>query len=52
MGRSNDTVKVTDFVIPKGAGDQTFTLTVLGPKQYQLTSDAGFSARRGGADAD
>src|SRR5690606_659254 len=44
MGRSNDTVKVTDFVIPKGAGDQTFTLTVLGPKQYQLTSDAGFSA--------
>ncbi|MWT62298.1 tyrosine-protein kinase, partial [Escherichia coli] len=32
MGRSNDTVKVTDFVIPKGAGDQTFTLTVLGPK--------------------
>ena len=45
MGRSNDTVKVTDFVLPKGAGDQTFTLTVLGPKQYQLTSDAGFSAR-------
>lgn len=29
MGRNNDTVKVTDFVIPKGAGDQTFTLTVL-----------------------
>lgn len=52
MGRSNDTVKVTDFVIPKGAGDQTFTLTVLGPKQYQLTSDAGFSARGEGADAD
>jgi tyrosine-protein kinase Etk/Wzc len=38
-------VKVTDFVLPKGAADQTFTLTVLGPKQYQLTSDAGFSAR-------
>lgn len=45
MGRNNDTVKVTDFVLPKGAADQTFTLTVLGPKQYQLTSDAGFSAR-------
>ena len=45
MGRNNDTVKVTDFVLPKGAGDQTFTLKVLGPKQYQLTSDAGFSAR-------
>ena len=44
-GHSNDTVKVTDFVLPKGSADQTFTLTVLGPKQYQLTSDAGFSAR-------
>ena len=29
-GHSNDTVKVTDFVLPKGSADQTFTLTVLG----------------------
>ena len=45
MGRQNETVKVTTFTLPKGAGDQIFTLRVLGPKTYQLTSDAGFSAR-------
>src|SRR5690606_12331841 len=45
MGRQNDMVKVTTFELPRGAGDQVFTLEVLGPKQYQLTSDAGFSAR-------
>ena len=45
MGRQNDTVKVTTFTLPQGAGKQVFTLAVLGPKQYQLTSDAGFSAR-------
>ena len=45
MGRQNDMVKVTTFNLPKGAGDQVFTLQVLGPKQYELTSDAGFSAR-------
>ena len=45
MGRQNDTVNVTTFTLPKGGADQTFTLTVLGPKQYQLTSDGGFSAR-------
>ncbi|WP_314420662.1 tyrosine-protein kinase Wzc [Pseudescherichia vulneris] len=45
QGRQNETVKVTTFTLPKGAGGQVFTLSVLGPKQYQLTSDAGFSAR-------
>jgi len=45
MGRQNETVKVTTFTIPKGAGEQVFTLRVLSPTQYQLTSDAGFSAR-------
>lgn len=45
MGRQNETVKVTTFTIPKGAGEQIFTLRVLSPTQYQLTSDAGFSAR-------
>ncbi|WP_312927647.1 tyrosine-protein kinase Wzc, partial [Pseudescherichia sp.] len=45
QGRQNETVKVTTFTLPKGAGGEVFTLSVLGPKQYQLTSDAGFSAR-------
>ncbi|WP_312454333.1 tyrosine-protein kinase Wzc [Pseudescherichia sp.] len=45
QGRQNETVKVTTFTLPKGANEQIFTLSVLGPKQYQLTSDAGFSAR-------
>jgi len=45
QGRQNETVKVTTFTLPKGAGGQVFTLSVLGPEQYQLTSDAGFSAR-------
>ena len=45
MGRQNETVNVTTFTIPKGAGDQVFTLRVLSPTQYQLTSDAGFSAK-------
>lgn len=45
MGRQNDTVKVTTFTLPKGMNDQVFTLKVLGPKQYSLTSDGGFSAR-------
>ncbi|MBV7405725.1 tyrosine-protein kinase Wzc [Enterobacter sp. ENT03] len=45
MGRQNETVKVTAFTLPKGAGDQVFTLRVLSPTQYQLTSDAGFSAK-------
>ncbi|WP_437888312.1 tyrosine-protein kinase Wzc [Phytobacter sp. V91] len=45
MGRQNETVKVTHFVVPKAMLEQVFTLTVLGARQYQLTSDGGFSAR-------
>lgn len=45
MGRQDDTVKVTTFTLPKAMKDQVFTLKVLGPKQYSLTSDGGFSAR-------
>ena len=45
QGRQNETVKVTTFTLPKGANEQIFTLSVLGPQQYQLTSNAGFSAR-------
>ena len=45
MGRANDTVSVTTFNLPKGTANDVFTLEVLGPKQYELTSDAGFSAR-------
>ncbi|MDU6923457.1 tyrosine-protein kinase Wzc [Franconibacter helveticus] len=44
-GHANDTVKVTTFNLPKGMAQDVFTLEVLGPQQYQLTSDAGFSAR-------
>ncbi len=44
-GRQNDTVKVTDFNLPAGAGKDTFTVEVLSPTQYQLTSDSGFSAK-------
>ncbi|ROP62710.1 tyrosine-protein kinase Etk/Wzc [Enterobacter sp. BIGb0383] len=45
MGRQNETVKVSAFTLPKGMNEQIFTLTVLNPKQYSLTSDGGFSAR-------
>ena len=45
MGRQNETVKVTTFTLPKGMNDQTFTLKVLSPKQYLLSSDGGFEAR-------
>lgn len=45
MGRQDDTVKVTTFTLPKAMKDQVFTLKVLGPKQYSLISDGGFSAR-------
>ncbi|MCT4716393.1 tyrosine-protein kinase Wzc [Enterobacteriaceae bacterium H18W14] len=44
-GRQNDTVKVTDFNLPAGAGKDIFTVEVLSPTQYQLTSDNGFSAK-------
>ncbi|KNC91451.1 tyrosine-protein kinase Wzc [Trabulsiella odontotermitis] len=45
MGRQNDTVHVETFTLPASMKEQVFTLEVLGPKQYQLTSDGGFSAR-------
>ncbi|CAI8736370.1 MULTISPECIES: tyrosine-protein kinase Wzc [Kosakonia] len=45
MGRQNETVKVTTFTLPKGMNEQTFTLKVLSPKQYLLSSDGGFEAR-------
>lgn len=45
MGRQNETVKVTTFTLPKGASEQTFTVKVLSPQQYLLSSDAGFEAR-------
>ncbi|WP_312072891.1 tyrosine-protein kinase Wzc [Atlantibacter sp.] len=45
MGRQNDTVDVSTFTLPVGMGKDTFTLEVLNPQQYQLTSDAGFSAQ-------
>jgi tyrosine-protein kinase Etk/Wzc len=44
-GRQNDTVNVTDFTLPAGMGKDTFTVEVLSPTQYQLTSDGGFSAK-------
>ncbi|MBS1205039.1 MAG: tyrosine protein kinase [Proteobacteria bacterium] len=45
MGRQDETVKVTIFTLPASMNQQTFTLKVLSPKQYQLTSDGGFEAR-------
>ncbi|AMO48139.1 tyrosine-protein kinase Etk/Wzc [Kosakonia oryzendophytica] len=45
MGRQNETVKVTSFTLPKGKNEDTWTVKVLGPKQYLLTSDSGFEAR-------
>ncbi|MBV8042440.1 tyrosine-protein kinase Wzc [Pluralibacter sp.] len=45
MGRAGESVTVNSFTLPAGMKDQVFTLEVLGPTQYQLTSDGGFSAR-------
>ncbi|ALB63298.1 Tyrosine-protein kinase Wzc [Cronobacter condimenti 1330] len=45
MGRANETLKVTTFNLPKGMAQDEFTVAVLGPKQYELTSNGGFSAR-------
>lgn len=44
-GKQNNTVKVTRFELPAGMGKDLFTLEVLSPTQYQLTSDNGFSAK-------
>lgn len=45
MGRGNESVEVKTFTLPTEMHDQVFTLEVLGPQTYQLTSDGGFSAR-------
>ncbi|MBB1201506.1 tyrosine-protein kinase Wzc [Enterobacteriaceae bacterium 89] len=45
MGRANETVNVETFTLPASMHNQTFTLKVLGPQSYELTSDGGFSAR-------
>lgn len=45
MGRGNESVEVKTFTLPTEMHDQVFTLEVLGPQSYQLTSDGGFSAR-------
>lgn len=45
MGRQNETVNVTTFTLPKAMNEQTFTLSVLNDKSYQLVSDGGFSAQ-------
>lgn len=44
-GHQNDTVNVTTFNLPSGMNKDTFTVEVLNGKQYQLTSDNGFSAK-------
>lgn len=44
-GHQNDTVNVTTFTLPAGMNKDTFTVEVLNDKQYQLTSDSGFSAK-------
>jgi len=44
MGRQNETVNVSTFILPKGMGQDAFTLHVLDKQHYQLTSDGGISA--------
>ncbi len=44
QGRQNDTVNVTTFTLPAAMNKDTFTVEVLNDRQYQLTSDNGFSA--------
>ncbi|AJZ90186.1 Tyrosine-protein kinase wzc [Beauveria bassiana D1-5] len=45
QGHQNDTVNVTTFTLPAAMNKDTFTVEVLNNKQYQLTSDNGFSAK-------
>lgn len=45
QGHQDDTVNVTTFNLPAGMNKDTFTVEVLNDKQYQLTSDNGFSAK-------
>lgn len=45
QGRQNDTVVVDTFNLPAGQGKNVFTVEVLSPTQYLLTSNNGFSAK-------
>lgn len=45
MGRKDDYVRIETFNRPESMKEQEFTLEVLGPKSYRLTTDDGFSAR-------
>jgi len=45
QGRQNDTVVVDTFNLPAGQAKNVFTVEVLSPTQYLLTSDNGFSAK-------
>ncbi|TNV18974.1 tyrosine-protein kinase Wzc [Buttiauxella sp. B2] len=45
QGHQNDTVIVDTFNLPTGQGKNIFTVEVLSPTQYLLTSDNGFSAK-------
>ena len=45
QGHQNDTVNDTTFTLPAAMDKDTFTVEVLNNKQYQLTSDNGFSAK-------
>ncbi|WMY75863.1 tyrosine-protein kinase Wzc [Buttiauxella selenatireducens] len=45
QGRQNDTVVVETFNLPAGQAKNVFTVEVLSPTQYLLTSDNGFSAK-------
>ena len=45
QGRQNDTVVIKTFNLPAGQAKNTFTVEVLSPSQYLLTSDNGFSAK-------
>lgn len=45
QGHQNDTVNVTTFTLPAAMNKDTFTVEVLNDRQYQLTSDNGFSAK-------
>ncbi|WBM72057.1 tyrosine-protein kinase Wzc [Buttiauxella sp. WJP83] len=45
QGRQNDNVVIKTFNLPAGQAKNTFTVEVLSPTQYLLTSDNGFSAK-------
>ncbi|MEW7314348.1 tyrosine-protein kinase Wzc [Buttiauxella gaviniae] len=45
QGRQNNTVVVDSFNLPAGQAKNVFTVEVVSPTQYLLTSDNGFSAK-------